>query len=316
MPDGMWQYSARSKNPAAGGGKRKYMFAEIMEIVLDALLDSLKVFPFLFLMYVLIEFLENRTNITKNKNILRGNLAPLLGAATGIVPQCGFSVMAAKLYDKKLIRTGTLLAVFLATSDEALIILLSSGSSAIAVMPLIAVKFAVAVGIGYLFNALMRGEKLSELEEGEEIHGTPCGHDHEEDGKVRRYLVHPLLHSLEIFAYILVVNLAFGFAMHYAEGAIASFLQGGYWYQPLIAGLVGLIPNCASSVLVTQSYVLGALSFGGMAAGLCANAGLGFVILFKNVKSWKRNLALLGILYVISVAVGYAVLGAMQLFGI
>lgn len=292
------------------------MFAEIMEIVLDALLDSLKVFPFLFLMYVLIEFLENRTNITKNKNILRGNLAPLLGAATGIVPQCGFSVMAAKLYDKKLIRTGTLLAVFLATSDEALIILLSSGSSAIAVMPLIAVKFAVAVGIGYLFNALMRGEKLSELEEGEEIHGTPCGHDHEEDGKVRRYLVHPLLHSLEIFAYILVVNLAFGFAMHYAEGAIASFLQGGYWYQPLIAGLVGLIPNCASSVLVTQSYVLGALSFGGMAAGLCANAGLGFVILFKNVKSWKRNLALLGILYVISVAVGYAVLGAMQLFGI
>ena len=316
MPGGMCQYSARSKNPAAGGGKRKYMFAEIMEIVLDALLDSLKVFPFLFLMYVLIEFLENRTNITKNKNILRGNLAPLLGAATGIVPQCGFSVMAAKLYDKKLIRTGTLLAVFLATSDEALIILLSSGSSAIAVMPLIAVKFAVAVGIGYLFNALMRGEKLSELEEGEEIHGTPCGHDHEEDGKVRRYLVHPLLHSLEIFAYILVVNLAFGFAMHYAEGAIASFLQGGYWYQPLIAGLVGLIPNCASSVLVTQSYVLGALSFGGMAAGLCANAGLGFFILFKNVKSWKRNLALLGILYVISVAVGYAVLGAMQLFGI
>ena len=290
------------------------MFAEIMEIVLDALLDSLKVFPFLFLMYVLIEFLENRTNITKNKNILRGNLAPLLGAATGIIPQCGFSVMAAKLYDKKIIRTGTVLAVFLATSDEALIILLSSGQSAIAVMPLIAIKFAVAVGVGYLFNALLRRESLAELAEGEEIHGTPCGHDHEEDSKVRRYLLHPLLHSLEIFAYILVVNLAFGFAMHYAEGAITSFLDGGYWFQPLIAGLVGLIPNCASSVLVTQSYVLGALSFGGMTAGLCANAGLGFVILFKNIKSWKRNLALLRILDVVSVAVGYAVLGVMQLF--
>lgn len=290
------------------------MFAEIMEIVLDALLDSLKVFPFLFLMYVLIEFLENRTNITKNKNILRGNLAPLLGAATGIIPQCGFSVMAAKLYDKKIIRTGTVLAVFLATSDEALIILLSSGQSAIAVMPLIAIKFAVAVGVGYLFNALLRRESLAELAEGEEIHGAPCGHDHEEDSNVRRYLLHPLLHSLEIFAYILVVNLAFGFAMHYAEGAITSFLDGGYWFQPLIAGLVGLIPNCASSVLVTQSYVLGALSFGGMTAGLCANAGLGFVILFKNIKSWKRNLALLGILYIVSVAVGYAVLGVMQLF--
>lgn len=292
------------------------MLAEIMDIVLDALLDSLKVFPFLFLMYVLIEFLESRTNITKNKNILRGSLAPLLGAATGIVPQCGFSVMAAKLYDKKIIRTGTVLAVFLATSDEALIILLSSGSSAVAVMPLIAVKFAVAVGVGYLFNALLRRERLSELAEGEEVHGTPCGHDHVEDGKLRRYLLHPLLHSLEIFAYILIVNLAFGFAMHYAEGAITSFLQGGYWFQPLIAGLVGLIPNCASSVLVTQSYVLGALSFGGMVAGLCANAGLGFVILFKNVREWKRNLALLAILYAVSVAVGYAVLGVMQLFGI
>ena len=292
------------------------MLAEIMDIVLDALLDSLKVFPFLFLMYVLIEFLESRTNITKNKNILRGSLAPLLGAATGIVPQCGFSVMAAKLYDKKIIRTGTVLAVFLATSDEALIILLSSGSSAVAVMPLIAVKFAVAVGVGYLFNALLRRERLSELAEGEEVHGTPCGHDHEEDGKLRRYLLHPLLHSLEIFAYILIVNLAFGFAMHYAEGAITSFLQGGYWFQPLIAGLVGLIPNCASSVLVTQSYVLSALSFGGMVAGLCANAGLGFVILFKNVREWKRNLALLAILYAVSVAVGYAVLGVMQLFGI
>lgn len=292
------------------------MLAEIMDIVLDALLDSLKVFPFLFLMYVLIEFLESRTNITKNKNILRGSLAPLLGAATGIVPQCGFSVMAAKLYDKKIIRTGTVLAVFLATSDEALIILLSSGNSAVAVMPLIAVKFAVAVGVGYLFNALLRRERLSELAEGEEVHGTPCGHDHVEDGKLRRYLLHPLLHSLEIFAYILIVNLAFGFAMHYAEGAITSFLQGGYWFQPLIAGLVGLIPNCASSVLVTQSYVLGALSFGGMVAGLCANAGLGFVILFKNVREWKRNLALLAILYAVSVAVGYAVLGVMQLFGI
>ena len=130
------------------------------DALLDALLDSLKVFPFLFLMYVLIEFLESRTSVTRNKNILRGNLAPLLGAATGIIPQCGFSVMAAKLYDKKLIRTGTMLAVFLATSDEALILLLTditNGAKAAAIMPLIAVKFAVAVGAGYLCNAILRG---------------------------------------------------------------------------------------------------------------------------------------------------------------
>ena len=200
------------------------------DALLDALLDSLKVFPFLFLMYVLIEFLESRTSVTRNKNILRGNLAPLLGAATGIIPQCGFSVMAAKLYDKKLIRTGTLLAVFLATSDEALILLLTditNGAKAAAIMPLIAVKFAVAVGAGYLCNAVLRRETLSELAEGEHISGTPCGHDHEEDSKVKRYLVHPLLHSLEIFAYVLVVNVAFGIVMYYAEDAVASFCRAG-----------------------------------------------------------------------------------------
>lgn len=292
------------------------MLEEIMEIIADALLDSLKVFPFLFLMYVLIEFLENSTNITKNKNILRGRLAPLLGAATGIIPQCGFSVMAAKLYDKRIIRTGTVLAVFLATSDEALIILLSEGTKAFAVMPVIAVKFVVAVAVGYLLNGLYRHESLSELSENEAIRGNACGHDHEEDSKVRRYLLHPLVHSVQIFAYILVVNLAFGFAMHFAEVPITNFLEQGLWFQPLIAGLVGLIPNCASSVLVTQSYVLGAISFGGMMAGLCANAGLGFVILFKNIREWKRNLLLVAVLYAVSVGVGYATLGVMHLFGI
>ncbi len=292
------------------------MLEEIMEIIADALLDSLKVFPFLFLMYVLIEFLENSTNITKNKNILRGRLAPLLGAATGIIPQCGFSVMAAKLYDKKIIRTGTVLAVFLATSDEALIILLSEGTKAFAVMPVIAIKFVVAVAAGYLVNGLYRNENLSELSENEAIRGNACGHDHEEDSKVRRYLLHPLVHSVQIFAYILVVNLAFGFAMHFAEVPITNFLEQGLWFQPLIAGLVGLIPNCASSVLVTQSYVLGAISFGGMMAGLCANAGLGFVILFKNIREWKRNLLLVAVLYAVSVGVGYATLGVMHLFGI
>ena len=292
------------------------MLEEIMEIIADALLDSLKVFPFLFLMYVLIEFLENSTNITKNKNILRGRLAPLLGAATGIIPQCGFSVMAAKLYDKKIIRTGTVLAVFLATSDEALIILLSEGTKAFAVMPVIAIKFVVAVAVGYLLNGLYRNESLSELSENEAIRGNACGHDHEEDSKVRRYLLHPLVHSVQIFAYILVVNLAFGFAMHFAEVPITNFLEQGLWFQPLIAGLVGLIPNCASSVLVTQSYVLGAISFGGMMAGLCANAGLGFVILFKNIREWKRNLLLVAVLYAVSVGVGYATLVIMHLFGI
>ncbi len=290
------------------------------EVLLDALLDSVKIFPFLFLMYLIIEILEHRTKVSRSSNVLRGGLAPLLGAAVGIIPQCGFSVMAAKLYDRRLIRTGTLLAVFLATSDEALILLLTSGTeAAIALMPLIAVKFAVAVGVGYAANGVCRGERLADLPEGEEVHGNACGHDHEGEGDppVKRYVVHPLLHSLQIFAYLLAVNIAFGVLIYYVgEANIAAFLDSTLWLQPLIAALVGLIPNCASSVLITGAYIGGYLSFGAMAAGLCVNAGLGFVVLFKNVKRWRRNLLLLAVLFAIGTVVGYAATGVMQLFAL
>ncbi len=291
---------------------------EIIHVLTHALLDSLKVFPFLFLMYVLIELLEHRTNITKNKNVLTGNLAPLLGAATGIIPQCGFSVMAAKLYDKKLIRSGTVLAVFFATSDEAIVLLLTSGvgSKTVSIMPLIAILFAVSVAMGYLMNALFSREPLAQLGEGEEISGTPCGHDHDHDNNLHRYFFHPLEHSLQIFLYIFIVNVAFGFIMHYAEGAIESFLQSGKWYQPLISAAVGLIPNCAASTVISQSYILGGLSFGGFAAGICANAGLGFTILFRNKKNIGKAFILMGIMYAVSVAVGYAVIGVSTLAGI
>ncbi len=285
------------------------------EVLLDALLDSLKLFPFLFLIYVLIEILENRTNISRNHNVLRGNLAPLLGAATGLVPQCGFSVMAAKLYDRKLIRTGTLLAVFLATSDEAFILLLADGTKAAWVVPMIAAKFVIAVGIGYLANALFRKETLAELSENEEIHGTACGHDHEEESKFKSYFLHPLLHSLEIFAYILAVNIIFGLVIHFVgEDKLEAFLQKGVWYQPLVAAAVGLIPNCASSVVITEAFIDGYIAFGSCVAGLCANAGLGFVVLFRNVRKWKRNLALMLAVYVIGVGFGYLLNAVLPLF--
>ena len=285
------------------------------EVLMDALLDSLKLFPFLFLIYVLIEILENRTNISRNHNVLRGNLAPLLGAATGLVPQCGFSVMAAKLYDRKLIRTGTVLAVFLATSDEAFILLLADGTKAAWVVPMIAAKFVIAVGIGYLANALFRKETLAELSENEEIHGTACGHDHEEESKFKSYFLHPLLHSLEIFAYILAVNIIFGLVIHFVgEDKLEAFLQKGVWYQPLVAAAVGLIPNCASSVVITEAFIDGYIAFGSCVAGLCANAGLGFVVLFRNVRKWKRNLALMLAVYVIGVGFGYLLNAVLPLF--
>ncbi len=276
-------------------------------IVLDAFLDTLRVLPFLLIIYILIEFLEHRTSFTQNHKILQGNLAPVIGSATGLVPQCGFSVMAAKLYDRGLIRTGTLLAVLLATSDEAFIILLSDGTSASAIMPLVLIKLLVGVGVGYLVNFLYSAEKLSS-ECMEEIHSYSCGREHDGKSDVRVYLVDPLLHTLQIGFYLLVVNLIFAFVIDaVGEDKIAQSMIGGTYFQPFITSIIGLIPNCASSAVITATYINGGITFGSCAAGLCANAGFGLVILFKNTKKIKRNIMFTVTLYLISVAVGIIV---------
>ena len=279
------------------------------DVILDAILDTLKIFPFLLIIYVLIELLEHKTSFAKNGKLLQGKLAPLLGSLTGLVPQCGFSVMSAKLYDRRLISTGTLLAVFLATSDEAFVILLSSGSSAGAVMPLLTVKFVVAVAFGYLANLVLKGEELGSAEsEHADMHGYSCGREHDGKHNLNVYLVEPLLHSLKIAFFVLVVNVALGLVIYYVgTDAIANSFVGNEFLQPLITSLVGLIPNCASSVVITETFIKGSITFGSMVAGLCANAGLGLVILYKNTKKIGRNLLFTLALYAIASVVGIAV---------
>ncbi len=275
------------------------------EVILDAFIDTLKVFPFVLVIYVLIELLEHKTTFTRNHKLLQGATAPLLGAVTGIIPQCGFSVMAAKLYDKKLIRTGTVLAVFIATSDEALVLLISSGSAAGAVMPLILIKLVAGIAVGYLVNFLISGEQLNDCKENEEVSAYSCGREHEGESAVRQYFWDPLFHSLKIALYLLIVNLVFGFIIYaVGEEAISSSMIGGKFFQPLITAAIGLIPNCASSVIITQTYIQGGLLFGSMVAGLCTNAGLGLVVLFKDTKQMKRNVLIVLVLYVVGIAVG------------
>lgn len=287
-------------------------------IFLDALLDSLKILPFLLIFYIIMELIENKTNISSKKRILEGQFAPLLGAASGIIPQCGFSVMASKFYDKNLIKMGTLLAVFIASSDEALILLLSpDAKKAYVIMPIIAIKFISALIIGYLVNLFFKNTKLQNPEEVEEIHGSSCGHDHKKDSAIKTFLIHPLLHSLKIFIYIFIINLFLGLIVAViTEERLTAILQQGLWWQPLIASLVGLIPNCASSVVLTEAYINAGISFGALMAGLSANAGLGLLFLFKNRKEWKRNLLVLAILFFASLVIGYITQGVLVLFKI
>lgn len=286
-----------------------------MEIFLDSLLDTLKVFPLILLIYILIEFLEHRTSFSENHKLLQGKMAPLLGTVTGIIPQCGFSVMAAKLYDRGFIRTGTLLAVFLATSDEALIVLIVDPVGAAAVAPLVALKVVVGLAVGYAVNFLVRDE-LAVPAPPEDIHGYSCGREHEGKSKLKVYFVEPLLHSLKIALYIFVVTLIFGYILEYNRDAILSSFVGGPYIEPFITSAIGLIPNCASSAVISQAYCEGGIYFGSMAAGLCCNAGLGFVVLLKNTKKIKRNLLLMAALYVVSVLVGIVVNGIMLAAGL
>lgn len=295
--------------------------------LLDALKDALLLLPFLFLLYVLIELLEHRTAIGKPSRLLSGKLAPLIGGAAGLVPLCGFSVMASKLYEKRYLSLGTLFAVFIATSDEALLVLALDGSLPVlervfTILALVGVKFVLAVGVGYLTDALFRRvsapralpalplheeeheEHMREGADGENF--TVCEHKHE--SKIALYLVSPLLHALEVAAAILLFNIAFA-VLFYAVGEenVIAFLQGSaLWYQPLVCALVGLIPNCASSVVLAEVYAAGGIGFSALLGGLVTNAGLGVLVLFRERSRWRRNLLILFATFALGVLFGYA----------
>lgn len=286
------------------------------EIVLDCLLDCLKMLPFIFLTYVVIELIERKAKFAKNGRFLTGKFAPVLGSLAGVFPSCGISVMSAKLYDKKLIGAGTLLAVFIATSDEAFSILISSDKR-LALIPLLLFKIIYGLIVGLIVNAIFFRRTVEEDENFE--HEDVCTHCHDhvekEGGKVKlaleRYLFVPLVHSLQTFAYVFVVTLIFGIL--FAEGGVigaeklSAFLEKSKYFAPFLTALVGLIPNCASSAVITSAYLSGAISFGAMTAGLVSNAGVGLAVLFKNTKEIKRNLVLVGVLYALGVIAGFIV---------
>jgi len=271
----------------------------MLEVVLDAVLDTLKALPFLFGAYLLMELLEHRHS-GKQPAVLQ-KLGPLGGAVLGCVPQCGFSVAAANLYAARFITPGTLLAVFLATSDEAILIMLSQPQALGEVGRLLGVKLVAAVIFGFLVDFVLRVFE----------HGgsTPNPHHLCEDahcGCDGHGIVKPALkHTLQISLFLLAVNLLLGVVLALiGEEALSRLLLSGSAFQPLLTGLIGFIPNCAASVLLTELYLSGALSFGSAVAGLCTGAGLGLAVLFRVNKPQWQNFALMGALYVGAVATG------------
>ncbi len=294
--------------------------AEISEVLADALLDSLKTVPFLFAAYLLLELIEHRSLSKLSGILLSGKFGIPGGALLGCIPQCGMSVACSHLFAKGTVCAGTLVAVFMSTSDEAIPVLLSNPDKINTILPLLLVKVSVAVIAGYLFDALFKksfgGEKhdhsghthCRDCEEMEHSH-----HHHCDDGCENNVFVEALKRTVEVFLYILLFNAAFGILLHFiGEDKISSLLGGAYWVQPFIASAVGLIPNCAASVALTELYMSGAISFGATVAGLSTGAGLGYLALFKANKNWRENVSILVFNYVVAAAFGVLI----QLVGV
>ena len=272
----------------------------MLEIILEALIDSIKLFPFLFVTYLIMEYIEHKTS-EKSKEAIKksGKYGPAIGSLLGIFPQCGFSVSATNLYAARVITLGTLIAVYLSTSDEMLPILISEAVPIVTILKILAVKLLIGMIAGFAIDFVLRiknkqvEEKIVDLCEKKH-----CNCEH---GIVKS----ALKHTLNIFVFILIVTVVINIIIYFiGEEKIAEIMQGIPILGPVIAGLIGLIPNCASSVILTQLYLENMISAATMISGLLVGAGIGLAVLFKMNKGVKENFKIIGLLYLIGVISG------------
>ncbi|MGN0317549.1 MAG: putative manganese transporter [Lachnospira sp.] len=278
------------------------MFEELMDVIADTLIDGVKLLPFLFVTYLLMEFLEHKVS-SKTRNMVKksGRLGPLIGGLVGAFPQCGFSAAASNLYAGRVISIGTLIAIFLSTSDEMLPVLLSEQVSVSLILKILFTKVLIGVVAGFTVDFIY--SRLKKNTPAMDKIGHICERDHCHCEK--SIFKSALRHTLVIFAFIVGISFALNLIiMFIGEDALASIILNKPVIGPLIAGIVGLIPNCAASVVLTQLYVGNVLSLGSLMAGLLGGAGVGLLVLFKENDNLKDNLKILGILYLIGVTCG------------
>ena len=274
----------------------------MLDVILDTLIDTVKLIPFLLITYIIMEFIEHKTS-HKSKNAIKksGNFGPLIGGILGIVPQCGFSAAAASLYSARIITLGTLIAVFLSTSDEMLPILISEAVDIKIILSILGIKLVIAIIVGFIIDLFFR-KKFETSEDEPEIKDL-CEHEHCdcEHGIFKS----ALKHTINITLYILLISFVLNLIIHFiGEERLSSLLNSTPVIGPIIASLVGLIPNCASSVIITQLYLSGVLNFATMIAGLLVNTGVGLLVLFRTNEDLKENIKITVLLFAIGVIFG------------
>lgn len=273
----------------------------IIDAITDSLIDSVKLLPFLFLTYLVMEYLEHKAGEKMQQAIQKaGRGGPLLGGLLGVFPQCGFSAAASNLYAGRIITAGTLLAVFLSTSDEMLPIMISENVSALVILKILSVKIVVGVLAGFAVDFIFRdGKKEMRIEHLCEQHHCHC-----ENG-IWKSALH---HTVEIFLYIIFISFALNLLIGWAgEDVLGNMILNRPVLGEMAAALAGMIPNCASSVAITQMYLNGVLGSGALIAGLLSGSGVGLLVLFRVNDDHKENLRIMGVLYVAGVVGGLLV---------
>lgn len=283
----------------------------MIDVILDTLIDSVKLLPFLFITYLIMEFIEHKTG-DKAKNIIKksGKFGPLFGGVLGIFPQCGFSAAAANLYAGKVITLGTLIAIFLSTSDEMLPVLISEAAPIATILQILAIKLAIGIVIGFLVDLIGQALTKRKQEKKEEVVEEEIGHicEHEHCHCEEGILKSSIKHTINIFIFIIIISFIINTIIYFiGEENLSNLILNMPIVGPVIAGLVGLIPNCAGSVILTQLYLEQVISFGSMIGGLLVGSGIGILVLFRVNKDLKDNLKILGLLYLIGVICGIVI---------
>lgn len=270
----------------------------MLDILIDAVIDSLKLIPFLFVTYLIMEYLEHKTSDKHTEHIKKsGKWGPIIGSFLGAFPQCGFSVSATNLYVGRVISLGTLIAVYLSTSDEMIPVFLAENVGFDVIFKILGIKVLIGMVVGIILDLIVKNTN-TESEITPMCEQAQC---HCEDGIIKSSVRHTVNITLFIFVFTLILNALITLV---GEETISNLILNKPILGPMIAGVLGLVPNCAASVMIAQLYIGDMISAGTMIAGLLVGAGVGLLVLEKENRNRKENLKIISILYLVGVFFG------------
>ena len=271
----------------------------MIDLLLDAFLDTIHLIPFLLVTFLLLELIEHRFKNKSKKTLTKSKrFGPIVGALLGAFPQCRFSAVVSNLFSSRVVTMGTVIAVFLSTSDEMLPMMIAEKSNIKELSLILISKVIIGMIIGLIVDLI-----INKSEEKEHVHEL-CEHDHC-DCEHHGVIVSSITHTLKITLFIFIANLLVGFIIEtIGEEKLQEILLNKNIFKYFVASLVGLIPNCASSVILTQVYLDGLVTLGTLLSGLLTGSGIGILILFKQNKNLKENMSILGVIYTVGVVVG------------